>query len=113
MNDYLKKFDSSTQQNTTATTTTAQAASDEPPKKKKFDKETMINEACQEMTALLQSAKHHFTPPSATQTFFNSVAIQVIEAKLNPVDLMRLQQRVLEVVTQEIMTYQQNRTYET
>ncbi|XP_073821917.1 uncharacterized protein [Musca autumnalis] len=111
LNDYLKKFDSSTQQNPTAAT--SQNTNEEIPKKKKFDKESMINEACQEMTALLQNAKHHFTPPSATQTFFNSVAIQVIEAKLNPVDLMRLQQRVLEVVTQEILTYQQNRTFET
>lgn len=107
--DYLKKFDATTTANSAQNTT---ETTEEPVKKKKFDKELIIQEACEEMTKMLRDAKHHFTPPTSTQTFFNSVAIQVVEAKLNPVDLMRLQQRVLEVVTQEILNYQQNTVYE-
>ncbi|XP_013099812.1 transcription factor Adf-1 [Stomoxys calcitrans] len=111
LNDYLKKFDASTASNS-ADNVPAPTTTEELPKKKKFDKETVINDACQEMTNLLQSAKQHFTPPSATQAFFNAIAIQVTDAKLQAVDLMRLQQRVLEVITQEILTYQQNRIYD-
>ncbi|XP_075149757.1 uncharacterized protein LOC142223790 [Haematobia irritans] len=110
LNDYLKKFDGNTTTNSAQNVTANQV--EDVPKKKKFDKETIITEACQEMTNLLQSAKQHFTPASATQTFFNSVAIQVVEAKLQPIDLMRLQQRVLEVVTQEILNSQHTTSYE-
>lgn len=79
-------------------------------KRKKVDKDAIITEACQEMSALLQNAKQHFMPPSPNQVFFNSIALQVEQAKLPPMDLMRLQQRVLELVTHEIILYQE-RTY--
>ncbi|XP_075149755.1 uncharacterized protein LOC142223787 [Haematobia irritans] len=99
LNEYLKKFDIT---NNAANTTNPE----ELPKKKRLDKDSIITEAAQEMASLLESAKLHFTPPSATQIFFNSMALQVEEANLPPVDLMRLQQHVLEVVTQEILMCQ-------
>ncbi|XP_061387662.1 uncharacterized protein LOC133322713 [Musca vetustissima] len=104
LNEYLKKFDVS---NNNANTTQAEEQS----KKKRLDKDTIISEAAQEMASLLQCAKQHFTPPSATQIFFNSIALQVEEANLPPIDLMRLQQRVLEAVTQEIVMSQDGATY--
>ncbi|XP_073824131.1 uncharacterized protein [Musca autumnalis] len=104
LNEYLKKFDVS---NNNANTTNAE----EQPKKRRLDKDTIISEAAQEMSSLLQCAKQHFTPPSATQIFFNSIALQVEEANLPPIDLMRLQQRVLEAVTQEIVMSQDGATY--
>lgn len=76
-------------------------------KSTRYEREDVINEACQEMTSLLRNAKQHFTPPSANQLFFNSLAAQVEEAKLPPMNVMRLQQRILEVVTQEIVLYQE------
>lgn len=67
----------------------------------------MIQEACNEMTSLLQNAKKHFTPPSSNQVFFNSLALQVEEANLPALTQMRLQQRILEMVTLEIVNHQQ------
>lgn len=60
------------------------------------------------MTTLLQNAKKHFTPPSSNQVFFNSIALQVEEANLPALTQMRLQQRILEMVTLEIVNNQQN-----
>lgn len=59
------------------------------------------------MTSLLQNAKKHFTPPSSNQVFFNSLALQVEEANLPTLTQMRLQQRILEMVTLEIVNHQQ------
>lgn len=104
LNEYLKKFDVS---NNNANATNVE----EQTKKRRLDKDTIISEAAQEMASLLQCAKQHFIPPSATQIFFNSLALQVEEANLPPIDLMRLQQRVLEAVTQEIVMSQDGATY--
>lgn len=75
-------------------------------------KDVTINEACKEMSLLLQKAKEHIVPPSHNQVFFNSVALQVDQAEMMPMDQMRLQQRVLELITQEIIYSQQRTTYE-
>ncbi|XP_013099821.1 uncharacterized protein LOC106082058 [Stomoxys calcitrans] len=99
LNEYLKKFDISNNAGNATST-------EEQPKKKRLDKDSIISEASHEMAILLECAKQHFTPPSATQIFFNSMALQVEEAKLPPIELMRLQQRVLEAVTQEIVMCQ-------
>ncbi|KAM7351487.1 uncharacterized protein ACRADG_004301 [Cochliomyia hominivorax] len=114
LNDYVKKIDTpSTNANTNASTTASHAHSNsyrpdpEQNKRKKYDKEALIQEACNEMTNLLQNAKKHFTPPSSNQVFFNSLALQVEEANLPPLTQMRLQQRILEMVTLEIVNHQQ------
>ncbi|XP_065357918.1 uncharacterized protein LOC135952063 [Calliphora vicina] len=125
LNDYVKKIDNPTTNtannsnttNTANTTTTSSSNNNfvhtyrpdtEANKKKKYDKEALIQEACQEMTSLLQNAKKHFTPPSSNQVFFNSLALQVEEANLPALTQMRLQQRILEMVTLEIVNHQQN-----
>ncbi|KNC25301.1 hypothetical protein FF38_02539 [Lucilia cuprina] len=124
LNDYVKKIDQPTTQNTntsntanTANTTSSGGSSNyvhsyrpdnELNKKKKYDKEALIQEACSEMTSLLQNAKKHFTPPSSNQVFFNSLALQVEEANLPALTQMRLQQRILEMVTLEIVNHQQS-----
>lgn len=108
LNEYIKKIDNST----SAVTNLSKMAgtSDDAARKRKVDKDAVINEACQEISSLLKNAKQRFTPPSPNQVFFNSIALQVEEAKLSPIDLMRLQQRILEVVTQELIMYQ-DKTY--
>lgn len=103
LNEYIKKIDNST---ATVTNLSKIGTSDEMNKKRKVDKDAIINEACQEISTLLKNAKQRFTPPSPNQVFFNAMALQVEEAKLSPIDLMRLQQRLLEVVTQELVLYQ-------
>lgn len=120
LNDYVKKIDAPTTTNTgnpNASTpkntnnnnvnVNIYRPDSEQIKKKKYDKEALIQEACQEMTSLLQNAKKHFTPPSSNQVFFNSLALQVEEANLPPLTQMRLQQRILEIVTMEIVNHQQ------
>lgn len=104
LNEYLKKFDITNNAGNTANP-------EEQNKKRRLDKDAIITEAAQEMSSLLQCAKAHFTPPTATQIFFNSMALQVEEANLPPTELMRLQQRVLEAVTQEIVMCQDGATY--
>ncbi|XP_061387660.1 transcription factor Adf-1-like [Musca vetustissima] len=107
LNEYIKKIDNST---ATVTNLSKIGTSEEMNKKRKIDKDAIINEACQEISSLLKNAKQRFTPPSPNQVFFNAMALQVEEAKLSPIDLMRLQQRLLEVVTQELVMYQ-DKTY--
>lgn len=122
LNDYVKKIDTPSTNNTnnnTANTTNPSGSSSnthqtstyrpdpEQCKRKKYDKEALIQEACNEMTSLLQNAKKHFTPPSSNQVFFNSLALQVEEANLPALTQMRLQQRILEMVTLEIVNHQQ------
>ncbi|XP_073821914.1 uncharacterized protein isoform X2 [Musca autumnalis] len=107
LNEYIKKIDNSA---ATVTNLSKIGTSEEVNKKRKIDKEAIINEACHEISSLLKNAKQRFTPPSPNQVFFNAMALQVEEAKLSPIDLMRLQQRLLEVVTQELVMYQ-DKTY--
>ncbi|XP_013099858.1 uncharacterized protein LOC106082083 [Stomoxys calcitrans] len=108
LNEYIKKIDTSTA-NVTNLSKMA-GSSEDAARKRKVDKDAVINEACQEISNLLKNAKQRFSPPSPNQVFFNSMALQVEEAKLSPVDLMRLQQRLLEVVTQELLLFQ-DKTY--
>ena len=125
LNDYVKKIDGTTTTPNTNTNNTNPAANvstagnnsntnncsrqdNEQIRRKKYDKEALIQEACNEMTTLLQNAKKHFTPPSSNQVFFNSIALQVEEANLPALTQMRLQQRILEMVTLEIVNHQQN-----
>ncbi|XP_075149758.1 uncharacterized protein LOC142223791 [Haematobia irritans] len=109
LNEYIKKIDAST--SNVCNLSKMAGSYEDAAKKKKVDKDAIINEACQEISNLLKNAKQRFTPPSPNQVFFNSIALQVEEAKLPPIDLMRLQQRLLEVVTQELLIYQ-DKTYE-
>lgn len=92
LNEYIRKNDGAKK----ATTV----------KYKHLFKNTTINEACQEMSIMLEKAKQHIMPPSHNQVFFNSVALQIDQAQMMPLDQMKLQQRVLELVTQEILISQ-------
>lgn len=109
LSQYLKKHEAKSA-NTKSAATATMGEEAHQSKKRRVDKDAIITEACEEMSTLLQNAKQHFVAPSPSQIFFNSVALQVEQAQLPPMDLMRLQQRLLELITHEIMQYQE-RTY--